>query len=176
MARGDVVTLDGSGSSAAIDLTYAWTLTAPGGSAATLAAADSAGPSFTADRDGSYVATLVVAAGGLTSDEDSVTITAQDMAPTVSAGPDRATDTGVAVTMLGVASDPNDDPITYEWTIVSAPPGSEAALDDPTIVMPTLVTDEDGEYRLQVVASDGTLESSPDEARVVSYHPLAGLD
>ena len=62
IVTGSVVTLDGSGSSDANSdaLTYAWTLVAPGGSTAALSSATVAGPTFTADVDGTYTATLVV--------------------------------------------------------------------------------------------------------------------
>jgi len=94
VAKGMVVRLDGSrstGSDASDALTYAWSLTAPGGSTATLSAADSGEPTFTADVEGDYVATLVVARGDLTSAPDIVTITARNTAPAAHAGADRAT-------------------------------------------------------------------------------------
>jgi streptogramin lyase/PKD repeat protein len=59
---GAPIALDGTGS---FDpdgdaLTYAWTLTTPGGSASTLSSADSATPSFTPDLAGVYQVTLTV--------------------------------------------------------------------------------------------------------------------
>ncbi|MDP2166861.1 MAG: PKD domain-containing protein, partial [Thermodesulfovibrionales bacterium] len=58
VVTGSVVTLDGSGSSDANGdtLTYKWTITSkPSGSAAVLSSSTVAKPTFTADKDGSYV-------------------------------------------------------------------------------------------------------------------------
>ncbi|MCH8842528.1 MAG: fibronectin type III domain-containing protein, partial [SAR324 cluster bacterium] len=79
---GDLVTLDGSGSSDAdLDtLTYLWSLVSvPGGSSVTnLSLSDQTvvNPTFTTDVDGAYVVQLVVNDGELDSAPESVTITA----------------------------------------------------------------------------------------------------
>lgn len=64
-------------------LTYAWTLTTrPTGSAATLAGATTATPSFTPDLAGSYIARLIVNDGKTDSAPSTVTITATQVATT----------------------------------------------------------------------------------------------
>lgn len=75
---GSLVTLDGSKSSDANGdaLTYVWTLTArPVGSAASLSSASSRNPTFSPDLAGTYLATLVVNDGQLSSNPASVSIT-----------------------------------------------------------------------------------------------------
>ena len=76
---GSVVTLNGSASSDANGdpLTYSWTLTSrPSGSAASLSSTTTANPTFTADVGHSYVASLIVSDGQLSSTAATVSITA----------------------------------------------------------------------------------------------------
>ena len=73
-------------------LTFAWTLVGqPGGSAATLAGADTESPSFTADRAGTYTAELVVTdSGGDSSAPDQVMVSTINTAPVADAGEDQS--------------------------------------------------------------------------------------
>jgi len=156
---------------------YTWTLIVPDGSAATLVSPESEQPTFVADREGTYVATLVTTNYlNMTSAPDSVTITAENSPPIGHAGPDRPTYPGLAVTLLGDATDENGDPVTYRWTMLSSPPGSTASLNDSTTAAPTLIPDVEGEYQLQLVVSDGRLEGEPDVASVNSYPRLDLLE
>jgi hypothetical protein len=82
---GQVVTLDGSGSSDANGdaLAYSWTLTGrPAGSAAVLPGATTVRPTFTPDVDGAYVATLIVNDGKVNS-SNSASVTVRASTPPI---------------------------------------------------------------------------------------------
>lgn len=62
---------------------------------------------------------------------------------------------GSTVYLNGSGSyDPLGLALTYLWTIVSAPPGSHAALIDPTSATPTFVADVYGDYVIQLIVRD----------------------
>ena len=167
---GDVVQLDGS---ASVDpdgdsLTYAWELSAPEGSQATVDDPTAAKASFTADVPGLYIATLAVSDGLVESAKAAVKITAEEVvitdnnAPTAAAGVDRRVQKGMTVQLDGSASsDPDGDSLTYEWTMFQRPTGSLAQLNNPKTVNPTLVLDAVGEYRISLVVRDGIEASAP---------------
>jgi RHS repeat-associated protein/uncharacterized repeat protein (TIGR01451 family) len=163
---GAVVQLDGSASSD-VDgdaLTYRWTLvTAPASSHATLTDPAAAGPAFTADAPGRYVAQLIVNDGALDSVADSVEIDTSNSRPVAEAGPDQTVTVGDVVQLDGSAStDADGDALAYRWSLTTRPDGSAAAFDDPAAARPTFVADVAGLYVAQLIVSDGTEDSAPD--------------
>ncbi|MEA1983979.1 MAG: PKD domain-containing protein [Campylobacterota bacterium] len=188
----DIVTLDGSGSYD-IDynlLTYSWNmLSRPAGSVAVLSKTDVVNPSFTADAEGTYVFSLRVNDGNITSDYDYVSINAaiENIAPIAEAGDNQNVNrptTGATDTLVqldgSLSSDANIkvDLLTYEWVLVSRPAGSLAALSARDIVNPTFKADKDGAYVAQLIAFDGELYSTPDyttvNAKTDNSAPVAG--
>lgn len=167
VTTGSVVTLDGGQSSDPNNdpLTYAWTLvTTPSGSNAALSDMTLFNPTFTPDVDGIYVVELVVNDGTTDSAPATVTITASsgNSAPTANAGPNQNVTTGANVTLDGSgSSDADGDPLTYAWTLTSAPAGSSAALSNANQVNPTFTADVDGTYVIELIVDDGTIASSP---------------
>jgi hypothetical protein len=95
--------------------------------------------------------------------------------PIAIAGPDQTVSVGEKVKLDGSESyDPDGDPITYEWKMVSQPEGSEAALSDPNIVDPTFVADVKGDYVIQLVVKDNKgMSSSPDEVTIKAGNTAA---
>ena len=162
---GTIVELDGSASRDpdGDQITYAWTLTTPAGSSASLNSIIAAGPSFNADVEGEYVATLTVSDGRLASDPDEVRITVtQDNTPPVArAGSNREVIVGSPVELNGTtSSDPDGDTLTYAWTL-TLPAGSSAAFDDATSPTPTFTPDVEGLYIASLTVNDGSVDSAP---------------
>mgnify|MGYP003513758545 FL=1 len=159
------VTLDGSFSSDANrdPLVYTWKLeSVPNGSTATLSSASAARPTFTADKAGSYLASLSVSDGTLTSNFATVTVTAS----AVNAAPTARIDTvapvavGKTITLDGSASaDPDRDPLSYKWVLFSQPTGAGQALSSTTVAKPTLLVSEPGNYVASLVVNDSTANS-----------------
>ena len=69
------------------------------------------------------------------------------------------------------SSDPDFDPITYAWTLVNAPAGSNASLDGSSNSTTTLSPDEPGQYVVQLIVNDGKLDSSPDQVTITASAP-----
>ncbi len=168
---GALVTLDGSGSRDADGdvISYAWSLQTPAGSGAALSTPTAVRPTFTADVDGLYTATLVVNDGTVNSLADQVRITAAgNRAPLANAGPDQGVAVGVAVVLDGGgSSDPDGDPLTYAWTL-GVPAGSTATLSNPTSVRPGFTPDVEGIYTATLVVNDGQLNSAPNATLVTA--------
>lgn len=80
--------------------------------------------------------------------------------PIADAGIDQDVKTTSVVTLDGSASsDADGDTLTYAWSIISSPPGSDAELSYVTTVNPTFVADLTGSYVIQLIVNDGTVNS-----------------
>ena len=182
---GTIVTLNGSASSDpnGNPLTYRWTFVSiPAGSAAAIANPTSVSPIFTVDRAGDYIAQLTVNDGQTDSAPDTVLITTNNVPPVANAGPDLGNIAlGTRITLNGrSSSDADGDPLTYRWTFLSTPAGSTAVLANPTSVSPNFTVDRAGDYVVQLIVNDGTVNSAPDSATISTGNvpPVAnaGLD
>ncbi len=176
---GVVTTLDASGSSdpdGNYPLTYAWTLvSAPNGSTSVLDDPSSVSPSFTPDMPGTYVFELVVTDSlGNASAPVQTTVTSVNNPPTANAGPDQVVvQTGTFVTLDGSQSaDPEDNTLSYAWTIVSQPECSAATLNTANVAQPTLPVDCYGTYVLQVTVTDCYGGSDSDEV-IITFENVA---
>ena len=165
---GAIVTLNGSASND-VDgnpLTFQWALVSvPTGSTAKLLNPTNVMPTFVPDKTGQYVAHLLVNDGKVTSTQDTVTITTTggNTAPVANAGPDQSVSAGTTVTLNASGShDADQNALTYDWSFVSIPSGSAATLSNPTAATPTFAADKAGQYVVQLIVNDGTVNSTPD--------------
>lgn len=170
---GQPVTLDGSNSydPEGAMIAYEWSFTEipQGSSIADTSLFDPAGPkpTFTPDKDGSYVILLTVSDGMLL-DEDDVVITAAtpNVPPNANAGSNRDTATGDTVTLDGTASNDPDgkpQPLSYLWSFDAVPEESELADEDIANrdqAAAGFTPDVDGMYILSLTVSDGDATST----------------
>jgi len=160
---GEAVTADGRDSADADGdlLTYAWALTPPAGSGATLVPPDAVLSSLISDLAGDYLAALTVDDGTQPSTPVSATITATDVgvnaAPTARAGVDLHAKTGTPLFLDGAASaDADGDPLMSLWSFTALPAGSTATLAGELTATPTFAPDLPGEYVVTLRVSDAT--------------------
>jgi RHS repeat-associated protein/uncharacterized repeat protein (TIGR01451 family) len=102
-------------------------------------------------------------------------------APVANAGPAQSVPVGVSVTLDGSASsDADGQALAFRWAFVSTPSTSTAVLSDAAAVRPTFVADVAGSYDVQLIVSDGTVDSTPSVVRISTINSAptanAGLD
>jgi CSLREA domain-containing protein len=163
VSAGTLVMLNGSGSSdpnvPPLPLTFLWTQTA--GPSVTLTGANTAMPSFTPPQAGTYMFSLVVNNGVVSSTAASVTVTvtATTHPPLANAGPNQTVSTGTLVTLNGSgSSDPNVPPLplTYLWTQTAGP---TATLTGANTAKPTFTPTQAGTYKFSLVVNNGVANS-----------------
>ncbi len=168
------VQLDGSDSSDAENdpLTYAWTITGPTNSTATLNDAAIVNPTFTPERNGTYTLQLIVNDGTTNSIADTLTVTSTNTPPVADAGSDQNITTLRQVQLNGSgSSDVENDPLAYAWTIDIRPEGSTANISDTTIVNPTFTPDIDGAYVLKLTVNDGVPDNNATDTVTIISTP-----
>ncbi len=95
-------------------------------------------------------------------------VTVPNRPPYAYAGKNQVVEIYTPVTLDGSKStDIDAQPITYSWTVVTAP--EAVVLSDPTAMQPTFTPTTTGDYTFQLVVSDGTLDSSPAQIVVTVF-------
>jgi PKD repeat protein len=167
---GDVVTLDGSASTAPEggSLTYSWSQT--GGPAVVLSDPSSVSPSFTAPGGPDTLTFELTVSDGTHTDTDSVEVDVANSAPVADAGPAQSVTSGDVVTLDASGStDPDGQTLTYSW---SQTDGDPVVLSDPTDPQPTFTApDGDGTLVFEVTVDDGTATSTASVTITVNAAP-----
>jgi len=90
-------------------------------------------------------------------------------APVANAGSDSTVFINDTVILDGRGSyDPEGQPLTYAWSIITQPEGSQSVLADNTTFSPSFVPDIEGNYILQLVANDGLLDSGVSQVNILA--------
>ncbi len=179
--EGAAVSLDGSASSDADGSITAYQWTQTGGTAVTLAGANSATASFTApavSATDTLIFRLTVTDNGGSTGSDTVSVSVNPVAgmnlsPVADAGPDQTVAEFTGVVLAGGGSnDPDGEITTYAWTQTAGP---AVTLDDadtvsPSFAAPDVAAPTDFVFRLVVTDNEG-LNSSPDSVTVTVIEP-----
>ncbi len=179
---GVTVTLNGSGTtnpSGLGTLTYSWAFTSvPSGSVASLTNPTSVTPTFVPDLQGAYKITLTASNGaGTDTSTVNVNVNTGPPPPVADAGPNQLVAVGATVHLDGSKShDFNNKPLTYSWSLIQRPVGSQAVLTGASTVSPTFVADVAAltsatAYIAQLVVNDGTSSSPPSTVTITTGPP-----
>lgn len=91
-----------------------------------------------------------------------------NLPPLAEAGPTQSVNVGVLVTLDGTgSSDPEDDSLTYAWSINEEPVGSAISLSSTTASQPTFTPTHLGNYVFNLIVNDGTSDSPSDTVTII---------
>lgn len=138
-----------------------WTVTFQVGS-------NTAGTDLPVQASGAQVSATVAGQTGPIADIPQAYITVNENHPPVAVasivgdGVAQSVHLGTTVKLDGTQSyDPDNDPLTYTWSIFSAPSGSTASLSDVHAAQPQLTgVNKVGDYVIQLVVNDGHVNSN----------------
>lgn len=147
---------------------YQWfLLSKPAGSVATLTGENTATPSFIADVHGDYSIRLTVFDSFGAANTDVVRVSFNNVAPVANAGQSQSTIVGQTVTLNGSGSiDANGDPLSYGWSVTSAPSGSQATIANSMAQIASFVPDVPGTFVIQLIVNDGFVDSLPTTVQI----------
>jgi subtilisin family serine protease len=153
--------------------TYSWVLTPPAGSGASLSTPTAASDSFTPDVPGDYRVDLTVsqsAPSGTPAGNTAAFVHVNNVPLAAIAGP-AADNVGIPVNFSGTgSSDPDNQPLTYNWVLVSRPERSSRTLVPTGTDNATLTPDIPGTYEIGLRVDDG-LDNSTLVTRTFTANP-----
>lgn len=172
---GVTITLDGSNSSDPDGdaITYEWKLVqAPDGSTSVnLGDVNQVNAFFTPDVEGEYTMSLTVSDGNHppVTEEVTITVLPPPNPPEANAGSDQTVNVNESVILDGSASsDPDDDPLTYNWAMASKPPLSNVSIIDKDKEMASFTPDIAGNYVIELTVTDIDDQSDKDNVTITA--------
>lgn len=119
------------------------------------------------DVAGKYTFTLILKQGSINSNVERFSIIVSAL-PIANAGKDIiAEKVNQSIELDGSNStDPEKDPLTYQWKIISAPNKSVRLFSNANTAKPTLIIDTSGEYLVSLVVNDGISDSVIDTVSI----------
>ena len=145
---------------------YRWSiLSMPDRSSASLSNPNTNNPTFIPDKTGNYAFVLIVNDGKEDSNADNVVISASEpgtnRAPTADAGYDKTIKTGQETMLLGNGFDPDNEQLTFTWSVVAKPSESQVVLSNIFAQNPKFTADINGDYKFSLRVMDNQLTSQP---------------
>ncbi len=174
--RNQQVTIDG-GDSFDPDynlINFRWSLVSkPAGSSAQLTYFDRSSTSLTPDLTGEYHIALIVNDGKLDSIADEMTVTAMNRPPVAAISGARVMYQKDKAGFSGLgSSDPEQDPLSYQWQVTQSPPGSLVSLTGDTSAVAYFSTDTPGDYTMSLTVTDAQYNKSSSH----SFHVYSQTD
>lgn len=88
---------------------------------------------------------------------------AENTKPVANAGLDQTLNVGDIVQLDGsLSSDADGDTLNYNWNIITSPQDANVTLNNSSIVNPTFAPNISGEYIVELIVNDGTVNSESD--------------
>lgn len=160
-------------------LTCTWSVTPPSGPPPTVTPGSSNGTgcsaSFTPGTVGAFVVGLTVSDGfrSTTLAAPAATITASNLEVNVDAGADQSVILNSPVVLAGAATSAIGDTLTTSWSMLSVPPGSNAAISPAASLTAGFTPDVLGTYIVQLSATDQHGHTAGDSATLTVRLPLS---
>ena len=170
---GTTVTLDGSGSfdPATAIQSFSWTVYgAPADSTARIVDPSAPVTTMLLDKVGLYELVLTVTDAQARKDTSHVTYAAVGPNITVNAGPDVTMDWKQTVALSGSVQVEASFPATYQWSIVTKPALSVAAIANSTSLNASFVPDAEGTFVIRLTATTA-YNSASDDMTIVANIP-----
>ena len=117
-----------------------------------------------------YIVQLIVGDGVEESIPDTAVLNVINVRPVTNAGTDQVVTKGSDVILNGAGYDADGDVLSYQWSLLSQPAGSQATLVNQTTQVSQFVADQVGVYIAQLIADDWQLGGEPDTVTVTAVN------